>query len=338
MEFMTVKKFANESADLYKLFSAYAQNPTKELEDAIGKCFAETVGAKAKVSVEDYDGDMMAYSNDPRVKAFADNLIAKMVDVALPDVINPSIGVVADMTNVDYGDVAKFTLENGALYSVAKAGIRQPQTEAQMLYDTEVTVAPENYEITLTFTLYDILCGRKNVAKEVMKATKSMEAEFANTIWSAVETAVNGLATPLKVTNYSATTATQLAERVSAWNNAKASFVGTPVALGNILPSQSGFQYTIDSDLVKLGHLQQFHGFDIIPTPQIADYTSANYGMKLDDQKLYVISGGADKIAKVAVGHSDVKTKDLADGQVITLTGRFGVAVATSAIAGVITL
>lgn len=338
-EFITTKKFAEDSADLYKLITAYAQAPTKELENAVQKCFTETVIGKVGYGAEKYGDDNMAlknFSNDPLYRSFADATVGAMIDAVLPDVINPSLGLIAETVNVDYGDVATFDMDNNGMYTVAKAGFRTPHVDVQVMEGQSVSVAPEDYRITLQFNHYDILAGRKNIAKEVMRATKSLQAEYCNSVWSLAMTAASGVSAPLKVTNFNIDTAITLGERVSAWNNAEAVYAGTPVAISKIIDSATtGFRYTFD-EANKLTSARDFHGFKVIPTPNFADYKSSNYGLILDNTKIFVLSPASDKLAKVALGNVSTVTKELDDGQKISLSGRFGAIVATNAITGVI--
>lgn len=42
--------------------------------------------------------------------------------------------------------------------------------------------------------------------------------------------------------------------------------------------------------------------YDVIPMAQIADFNSTTYGLKLADNRIYVVSPASDKIMKIAVG------------------------------------
>lgn len=360
-ELDNVKKFAEESPELYKAFKDYADNVLSverdikgksfsnvsldDKERVINKLFAEEVERRAKVTMADYDNDAMHYSQDPRVKAFADAMVDHMIDMILPEVLNSSIGLIAEISYTDWGDVARFDLENNALFNVSKAGYRQKNTTFQQLEDQTVTLAPELRQVSVICTLFDILTGRKSIAKYVMKAVRSIEAEMANEVWDAFTTAVSATTVPtaLKVTNYTQATAVDLAERVSAWNGgSKAVFAGTPLALNNILPANANYRYTLDDAMVKLGYVPTFMTYDVMPTPNFADYKSTTYGMKLPNNKIYVVSPASDKIVKVAVGKAltipsgQFENANMAETMTI---GKGWVAEAvTNAIAGVITV
>lgn len=358
-ELNSVKKFAEESPELYKAFKDYADNvlaverdvkgkvfsavSLDDKEKVINKLFAEEVAKRAKVTPADYDGDYAHYAQNPMVKSFADAIVDKMIDMVLPEVLNTSVGLVAEIVYTDWGDTAKFDLENNALFNVAKAGYRQKNTVFQQLENQTVTLAPEPREVSVIATLFEILVGRKSIAKYVMKAVKSIEAEMANEVWDAFATACSAVSVPnaLKVTNYTQDSAITLAEVVTAYNgNKKAVFAGTPLALKTILPQNANYRYTLDDAMVKLGYIPQFMTYDVMPTPNFADYKSTNYGLKLPNNKIYVVSPASDKIVKVAVGGSMTQSENNNANMSSTMTimKSWVCEAVTNSIAGVITL
>lgn len=360
-ELNSVKKFSEESPELYKAFKDYADNvlavernvqgkvfssvSLDDKEKVINKLFAEEVAKRSKVSVADYEGDIAHYAQNPMVKSFADAIIDKMIDMVLPEMLNTSVGLIAEISYADWGDTAKFELENNALFNVSEAGYRQKNTLFQQLENQTVTLAPEPREVSVIATLFEILAGRKSIAKYVIKAVKSIEAEMANEAWDAFETACSATTVPtaLKVTNYTQDTAITLAETVTAWNGGKkAVFAGTPLALKSIVPANANYRYTLDDAMVKLGYIPQFNTYDVMPTPNFADYKSTNYGLKLNNKKIYVVSPSADKLIKIVVGGTmsipsgTYENANLAQTQTIMKSWKAGCV--TNAIAGVITL
>lgn len=74
----------------------------------------------------------------------------------------------------------------------------------------------------------------------------------------------------------------------------------------------------------------------------MADYGSTDYGLKLPDNRLYVISPASDKIVKVAVGYTYQHTDAIYDNanlaQEGTLNKAWAVGVITNSIAGEVKL
>lgn len=361
-ELNTVKKFAEDSSELYTTFKDYADHvqslrgvkgkkfSDKSIEDkekVINKLFAEEVARRAKVSVEDYGGEryMAQYCQNPMVKSFADAIKDQMIDMILPETLFGSLGLIAEIKYADWGDSLSFELENNGLYNVSRAGYRQRTAPAQKLENQTVTLVPVNHEVTVGATLFEILTSRKSIAKEVMKVARSIESEMLYESYQAFVSAMTEGTIPnkLKVTNYQESELVRLCETVTAYNGGqKAVIVGTPLALKSILPSNLNLRILLDDEYIKTGHLTQFNGYDVIPMAQIADYTNGDYSLRLDDKKIFVVSPSSDKIIKVGVGgtlsHQDGQFESANLSQEATTTKAWDTVCATNSIAGVVTL
>ena len=93
---------------------------------------------------------------------------------------------------------------------------------------------------------------------------------------------------------------------------------------------------------VVVGYMKEIFGVSCVELEQIADYTT-EFAVKLDDNKIYVLCPGTDKIVKVFVEGSTLANNetDFYNAnlqQVATLYKSYGVGAFTSAIAGQITL
>ena len=325
-ELNSVVAFAQQSNELYTAFKDYRDHwlsvnrhvkgkafSDKSLDDkdkVITKLFADEVAKRSGISIE--DTDPAHYANNPMVRFFADEIIDRMIDMVIPDVLNTSVGLIAEIQYLDWGDTGKFDIKNSGLFNVSKAGYRNRDTLAQRLDDTTVTLVPENHQVTTYITLFDILAKRKTIGEYVMKATLSIEAEMLNEIWSTFNTAMSSATLPsaLAVTNYSEKSAINLAQKVQAYNRATPVFVGTAVALKDLLPSNAQFRYFLDDDYFKMGAVPTFNGYDVITVDQVADKANLDtYGLALADNKIYVLSPASDKIAKVVVGGSLSRTE-----------------------------
>jgi hypothetical protein len=92
-----------------------------------------------------------------------------------------------------------------------------------------------------------------------------------------------------------------------------------------------------------MGHLSTFNGFDVLPLEQIADLYDENddYGLLLDDTKVYVVSPASDKLVKIGVfGGTLTRHKDANDSgnllQLDTINKAWNVDVITNYVAGII--
>lgn len=276
-ETAAVKKFAENSPELYTAMNVYCENflaergvkgkkfaetSVSDMNKAINKMFAEEVAKGTKMTVEDFNGSYKRYANNTNVKEFADAIRSYLLDMILPEVLTTgSLRYIADFRFADLGDSLSFELENNALFTVTKAGYRLKHADLQKLYKTTVTLVPENHQLTVGTDLYEILTDREFIAEQVMKAAKSIELALLTDAFSAFETTMGNLTDNLAVTNYSEKALIKLCETVAAYNyGMKPVIMGTPVALKSVLPSNNNYRYLLEDDYVKLGHLMTFNG------------------------------------------------------------------------------
>ena len=334
-ESMKVKAFAEKHSDLYTLFRDYFDHTQSNRgiqgktfgatsldakEKAINKAFcAELENAVPRMGLDDAH-----YAVNPMVKAFADAMVDQMIDMILPETLLQSVGLIADIRFIDWGDSANFELENNALFNVARADYRQKNAIFQKLENTNATLVPQPHQVSVISSLFNVMTGRDSIAKYIMKAVRSIESAMLGEAYTAFTTAVTAGSVPaaLKITNYTEKDVITLAEKVSAWNQGKkAVIVGTPVALKALLPSNSNYRYTLNDEFVKLGYIPTFNTYDVVPMEQIADYTSTTYGLKLDDTKLFVVSPASDKIIKIVVGGTLSQTSGQFENANLAQTG-----------------
>ena len=231
---------------------------------------------------------------------------------------------------------------------MSKAGRDQRTTEFQRQFNSQVSVIPENHEITVFVNFYRVLCGMDSLAKFVMKAILSVELRLTQEIYTAFDTAMGALPTTptdgeLQVAGWSQRSAVRLAQTVTAYNHgAKAVFVGTQAALQNVLPDNANYRYFLDSEYVQMGYVKNAFGYDCLVLPQIAVWDKP-YTLGLRDDRIYVLSPSSQSIVKVVYEGSSMSNTIPAQ-QAANLTEQttiyksWGTAIATNAIAGVITL
>ena len=360
MEFANVKAFAEVSKDLYdamKAFSlnynnerkglvAFADHSREEMAKLINKAFAMEVSRQSGVELPNLEDktEVRRFAANPMVRYFANQIQDVMIDMILPEtLLTGSLRYFADMKNADLGDTIKFDIKSNSLFTVSKAGNRQRTTNQQKTFRTTVTMTGVNHEITIGTTLFEMLTGQSYLAEEVMKVARSIETSMLFEAYDAFTTEMNGLTGNLAVANYAEEDLITLCETVTAYNQGrKAVIVGTPLALKAVLPTNDNYRYLLDDAYVKLGHLAQFNGYDVLPMEQVANpYSATPYALKLDDTKLYVVSPASDKIVKIGLfggtfTHQD-NSYDNANKTIENTTEKsWEVAVVTNSVAGVV--
>lgn len=323
---------------------SFAEVSLAEKEKALNKLFNEELSTRCGMSVPMSVDGCVRFATNPMVLYFADEIVDQTIDMILPETLIQSIGMIADIRFGGFLDSFSFDIKNNALFSVALAGRKKRNAPAQVLENTTATVVPVNHEVTVIVDLPEILAGRKNIGEYIMKVVRSIESQMLYDAYDAFTSAMTAAPTQLVLSSYSENTLISLCEKVTAYNQGrKAIIMGTPVALKSILPSATNTRILLDDDYVKIGQLPQFNNYDVIPMAQVADYTSTTYGLKLADNKIFVVSPASDKIIKVAVGGETLShtsgAYDKADLSMFGTTNKaWQCAAITNSIAGQVTL
>lgn len=360
MEFANVKAFAEVSKDLYdamkafslnynnerKGLSAFTDHSREEMAKCINKAFALEVAKQSGIELPNLENktDVRRFAMNPMVRYFANQIQDVMIDMVLPETLmTGSLRYFSDMKYADLGDSIKFDIKSNSLFTVSKAGNRQRTTNQQKTFRTTVTMTGVNHEITIGTTLFEMLTGQSYLAEEVMKVARSIETTMLFEAYDAFTTEANALTGKLAVANYSETSLISLCETITAYNQGrKAVILGTPVALKSVLPAGQAYRYLLDDNFVKLGHLQTFNGYDVLPMEQVANpYSSTAYDLKLDDTKIYVVSPSSDKLVKIGVfggtfSHQDNAYDNANETIESTTTKSWEVATITNSVAGVV--
>ena len=297
-----------------------------------------------------FEQDMIApevMANHPNIRFAAFAVVGQLIDTIVPEVIDRSIGLYTETRFGAFGDSFRFDVEPNDLFFVSKVGRDQRSVEFQRQYTGTQYITPENHAISVAVNLFRVLCGLDSLAKFVMKAIVSVEANITKEAYQAVATAMSNLPnTPadgaLRITaaggTVDKTAAIKLAQTVTAFNGgAEAIFVGTKVALSHLFPdADSGFRY----DNAGIAYFRNVWGVDTLELAQVADYAN-KYKLGLNDNKIFVISPSSDKLLKLCYEGATMSTdiKDTANGlQGTTLNKSYGIGISTNAIAGVIEL
>jgi hypothetical protein len=286
-----------------------------------------------------------AWSMSPQVKWATFAVVGAMIDAVLPDTIIKSVGIYTDMHTVGFGETLEFEVQPNSIFTVSQSANAQRKGFNKKQFAINETLQAVPYQITVQTQLYKVLSGKENLARFVRKAVISVETkmnlEAYNTLAGLVANA--SFPAPLKVTGYSADDAITLAQTVEAYNQgAKVSFIGTKKAIYQMLPDASkGYRMITDASAPQINIVRGVFDWDIIELPQVA--TGVNYGLALDDHKVYVMSTGADKVIKgVIEGVTLANSNDFYDTADLTssatMTKRFGFAAVSNTVMGVITV
>lgn len=349
-----VKKFAESSPDLFQSFKEYSEhiNGTKkfsdvsqgDMEKAINKEFLSEIENRTGITREGYLTDKK-WANNSQVVEMADAIRDFMIDMILPDTLMTSaMSKFCDFRFADLGDSMTFNLENNALYTVSKAGARKRSTDLQKLFMTSATLVPELRQLTVGTDLFEVMTGRVYIAKEVMKAVRSIETAVYFDAYDALYAAMDSYApTSLTFSNPTEGDIIAACEKVTAYNGRrKAVILGTPVALKKVVPADANYRYALESEYVKLGWIRTFNTYDVIALEQVANPydTTEDYALKLADDRIYIASPASDKLVKIGFGgetmsHTDAIYDNANLLQLSTITKAWDTQVITNSVAAV---
>ena len=288
-----------------------------------------------------------AWANHPTLKWATFAVVSAMIDMDLPEVVMNHIGLYSDVRTIGWGDSAAFDVSPRDLFVVSKAGRSKRTTELHKQFKGQITIIPEPRQMAVMVSLMKVLAGKESLAELVIKMVRSFELELSYDVYNTMATAMaalsNTASTGLRVAGYTQAEFLRLSQTVSSWNGgARAIAVGTQAALGKILPADANYRYELDSDFVKLGYIRNFLGTDIMMLPQIADWTTP-FGLKLHDDRIWIISPSSQKLVKVVLEGSVLSYADgaFANANLIqtqSMIKSWGTAIATNSVAAQISL
>lgn len=249
-----------------------------------------------------------------------------VIDAVIPDTILKDVGIFAETKTIGIGDSAEYTIKPNSLMTVSQGSNAQRTTFKTKQFKTTKTLIPINHVITVEVSLYAVLAGKESLADFIRKAILSQAREMGKDAYGALTTLIDKASFPtqLKKTGYDVDTLLNLCEVVTAYNQgAKATIVGTATALNKVIPSSAnGYRIMTPSNDMGIQLIKNFFDYDIIKLNQVA--TGKNYGLLLDDKKLYVMSPSGDKIIKGAMeGSTMSNTRDFFDTADLTSDATF---------------
>lgn len=342
-------------ANFVEYYSVYKEGKTQnengvkfsEMDSKMLSFFSDEIARLSGKKQSDVN-DLATYCNFSDVKEAAFAVVGMLTDLIIPDALIKDLGIIAEVKNGGWGDSLKVDLKPRDLFVVSKGGRARRTFDIERQFKGEKTIVPEVRAITVGISLYDVLKGTYSLAEFVAKAVLSIETQMKYDIYDAFAAAMGALsnvagAGQLRISGFSQDTAIALAQKVQAWNGgAKPVFLGTKLALSKILPASTNSRILLGDEYVKVGYMRDFMGISTVELEQVADYTT-EFAVKLDDEKIYIICPGTDKMVKVFVEGSTLSNVEgnYANAnlqQVATLYKSYGVGAISSAIAGVIEL
>lgn len=319
MTFAKIKDKANKN--VYEKFTDYFNHYMDEVqkqkigsydaslsllvkEASVHEFMLNEIIAQSGLTLEDTKFNNKTWASHPVLTWATYAVIGSMIDAVLPDVLIADIGIYTEFKSGDFGDSFSFDVEPRDLFYITKSGRNKRHQELQEHNNGQVTVVPVEHDVTVSVSLYRVLSGKENLANFVAKAIRAVESEMTLDAYSAFTTAAATLSAYTNSLYFSGYTQTALVtggQTVSAFNGgARAIWMGTQLALQNILPTDANYRYELTSKYATMGYVQMSGGYDLLEMKQKADWNNATeFQLALDDTKLFCISPGTNKLIKM---------------------------------------
>lgn len=298
-----IVKFANGNTDFYEAAIEHfsAKEPSAERDALLDKAFFAEIEKKSGVKREGLA--IEAWVSHPAVKWASFAIMDATINAILPQVLTPAFGLFTDMRFIGFGDIMKFKVMPGTLYTVSKGGRGERTTFRQRKHSADVIVTPEEHIITIWTNLYSVLAGREHIGdfvrNVVLAVEQDMYGEAIDAMVTGIDAATNG--SDLSVTGaFDMKKLLKVAEKVQVLNqNVRPIIAGSAVALMNVIPdSTSGYRGIYGADGARIELLRGVYGYDVLKMDQAL---SKDGKLALPDDKIFILSPAQDKLVKGAV-------------------------------------
>lgn len=317
---LSVVKFAGtpERVKVYEQFKDYYFNYASEVLGQKGYMYDTTCSlakkdekvhqamleeiqtlANCKIPTSSEGIDLVQFSTHPTLTWATFAVVNTIIDAIIPDTVLKNIGLYTDIKTAPFGQPAQFDIKPNSLMSISQSSDGKSRGHAQKQYGTSVSLSAINHEITVEVSMYSLLSGKVSLAEFVTKALISMEKQMTTDAYKALSALVDDGAFPTELRKGAASVdnAIELCENVSAINNgSNASILGTALALNKIIPSATdGYRINIPGNNITIDLIKSVLQYPVMRLPQISD---GHRGFVLDNDKVYIMSTGVDKMIK----------------------------------------
>lgn len=312
--FKLVKQYAAQKAKatskktFLELLDNIEVDGYKALNDKFTEKLVKYSLTKAGVDTSDFNIRDIANPMLHNKQAFKENfnaVLAQIMTPIVPALISAEFMDWADVANIAYGDTARFVVRSNDIFYVTRMAEGIRDGSVQRLYNDELTVNPEPYDVKTTVDWYQLAAGVFDLGEFVYKVGLSFNAFISEMIISAITADIKANITasiPYFTNGFTTQKFTTLVDRLSAANNgAHIKAYGTLPALSAVIPSGTAgstianMQMELGEEWSKVGHIGKYMGVDLVRIPPIllpnTVNTSALFGIPSDTVFLFADGG-----------------------------------------------
>ena len=242
-------------------------------------------------------------NRDAMVRSNFDAIVAEIINAVAPAVASADYSrFLADVTQVGWGDTARFLVKSNDLFRVNEIAEGVTRGILQPIYNDEITVNCGKVQIATAIDWYQVAAGSFDWGDLGYKISKSFEGYIFLKVVAAMTSAASQIA-DYTVSGMSDANWIKLIELVGAANGGDVAVygIGTLAALNKITPSVAGFQYGLGKEIADKGYLDRYLGAKLIPIDQAIVPGTLNKDPKfaVPSDIVYVIAAAKDKPAKI---------------------------------------
>lgn len=266
-------------------------------------------------------------------------LLAQMMTPIVPAMVSAEFMDMADVVYTGWGDTARFKVNSNDTYFVHRIAEGINQGSVQRLYNDELTLNPQPYNIKTTIDWYQVAAGLFDLGEFIYKVGYSFNAYITQMVITAITANIKaGFPSAYFVNGFSTITFAKLAEILRAANGgAKVHAYGSLAALSAIRPEGgassevANMQMQLGDEWSKVGYVGTYMDVDLIRIPQILLPNTVNTAplVGIPENTVYMFADGGYKPVKIAFeGQAvtvDIIPTESPDKEMgVNVTSRFG--------------
>lgn len=288
-------------------FFSEARTP-QEVDQMIRGAFLEELGTDKMDNIYTYQ------ENKYKIFRILTETVSPTINARLED----TMGRLAEVRNVSWGDATVFDIENADLFEVAVIADGTANLRRQRLDNGKVDVTMNTLGVSIYEEFYRFLAGRVNWGQMVDKVARSFEHRIATLAYDAIYGSYDNLDARYKYTGtFDESAVLEVLQAVEA-HGGNAVIVGTKAALAKIKPEYVGG--ATKDGYNALGYVGVFNGYETIELAQ--SYKPGTDEFALSTTDLLILPNGADKLVKI-VHEGDAIIQDKQNDSDLTIEHTF---------------
>lgn len=266
-----------ENKNVFSLINDSDVSDRKALNDITVEKIAKYSAKRAGFDVSDFKIGDIASPNVHNNFIFKDTfatVLAQVMTPVIPAMISTEFMDWADVANIGWGDTAQFKVNSNDTFFVTRLAEGILNGSVQRVYNDEITVNPEPYNITTAVDWYQVAAGMFDLGELTYRVGISFNAYITQMIIQALTQNITKNAGSAYIVNgFSTVTFARLAEILRAANGGqKIRAYGTLAALSNVLPDNPAYANLLvglGEEWSRFGHLGTYMDVELERIPQI---------------------------------------------------------------------